>query len=371
MRVGILTFQQSNNYGALLQTYALQQTLQNLGVQADVLRFPPVSIRATVRRFLDLAIGHRFVPAMTAHIKYAMFRHKRFQYSAICRNDTNLKHVCNTYDAIVVGSDQVWNTNFGPHMKSYFLPFGDDLHSRRISYAPCFGRPDQPQFLYTFAPELLHRFNWLSARNEFSRVLVQELTGLDVPVVADPTMLYDYADFCNAIPYGLPNEYILIYALEPKDAHLGVKVVAASRRTMDIPVVTITSSAHMDWDFPDSDYVVKSASPEEWVSLFRGARFVFTDSFHGAVFSLKYRKDFLAYGDDGWRSHRLLDLLHRYGVQKRFVTNAKLDCVPDLLNTHIDHSDTHNYITKHIEYSMEYLHTALESKLVLPNEVIV
>jgi len=365
VRVGTLTFQFNYNYGAVLQCLALQRAVQNMGVETSVLDFhPPVLKKPWWRgwgirngEFKETALRRGITrwhgPAMRR--KFDDFRENELDMSALCTED-NVAQTANRYDAVIVGSDQVWN-----HAKSpaYFLEWEPSYPGRRISYAACFGQPNQPRDRIDAYGKWLKSFDVLSVRDEVSRDVVRNLSGRDAQIVADPTLLVDLSDVAE--DSGLPDgEYILTYILGSEiEGGLGPLMRLLKSKFGNIPVVAVVPSVMTPNSTAWADYKIWSASPGQWVSLVKNARFVCTDSFHCALFSIKHHKHFMAYYSVEERSHRLIDIAKRYGVESHILSH--LDEVKDrqLWDISPDYDRVDGRIASHVQDSYRFLRNAL------------
>ena len=200
MKVGILTFPNSRSYGAALQMYALYHTVNNLGHKAEIINYYNDFMRAE-KHFQpigssDLKYFARRIARRLLHARvyeaFEHFEHKNMDMHPrkFFARKENLFSVGARYDAVICGSDQVWNPDITGRDVSYFLDFCGEK-TRRVSYAPSFGVETLPDDFAVQAAEELKKFHALSAREEQGRKIIADLTGMDVPVVIDPTMLLD------------------------------------------------------------------------------------------------------------------------------------------------------------------------------------
>ncbi len=366
MKIGTITFQYAFNYGAVLQCLALQRALSGLGVETEVVNYFPPSERKIpwwrgwgilYGRFLETSFrrGVDFIYGPKMRQKFDEFRDEYLSLSDVC-SDENVQSATMVYDALIVGSDQIWNH---PKSPTYFLDWNPEFQGKRISYAASFGQAHQPAENLSDYGRWLRCFDALSVRDELSREMVGRLSGLDAEVVADPTFLVDMDDVKKDFLLSY-DEYLLVYVLgdEISGGHRGMLDVLR-KELGDIPVVAVIPSAHKPHHCPWADRKVWRAGPEEWLSLVSKAQFVYTDSFHGAVFAMKYHKPFVAYYSEEARAPRLLDLSKRYGIQRNVVGSldeALENCagrdVPDY-----DHID--RLISVHVERSYDFLRSAL------------
>ncbi len=370
MRIGILTFHYGYNYGAILQCVGLYKTLESMGHQVDVIDYLPIDlpdlqpwqgwgvrkkspINNINKRWIDL----RYAGAMRK--RFDSFSLNNLTFSVPC-HDSDVASVVGSYDALVVGSDQVWNRSYSSVTPALFLSFDKEYSGRRISYAACCGHKEQPINLECNVRKDLLAFDAVSVRNKVTFDWVKSVTGLSVPVVCDPTFLFDYSgmESDDEVP---DEDYILVYAL-------GMEIEGSHREAFkeikrnygDLPVIWVCPSAHKPGSVCKwADRTIYNAGPAQWLGLIENASFVYTDSFHGAVFSIKYEKPFLAYYSEISRADRLLDLAERYELAGSVVEslsdaikNGEISSVPD-------YKEVHRLIDEHRKTSMNYLEECL------------
>lgn len=367
MKVGIVTFHASCNYGAALQCLCLQRALESLGCEAEVIDFTakplqplPVwkgwglSRSEPIQNVLSRAIGLIHGPRMMQ--KFAEFRRSHFNLSEPCPDSAALEKTASKYDVIIAGSDQLWNQGHSP---VYFLEWGRSYEGKRLSYAACFGQREQPPHVRENAGAWLRRFSSISVRNTFSQELVRELSDRNSIVVADPTLLMDLSALCCA-PKIRYKDYILTYTLHQQGHKTHGKMVHRLKKELGgLPVVTVVLSATCPHPAPWADQVLWSASPEEWLHLMANARFVYTDSFHGAIYAMKYQRPFMVLSPKGWRAPRLEDLVHRYGIQDRRVADYDEASANKPWEKPLNYHDVNSRMESHTQESLNWLKCSL------------
>ncbi|MBC8394254.1 MAG: polysaccharide pyruvyl transferase family protein, partial [Deltaproteobacteria bacterium] len=333
MKAGIFTFHYAYNYGAVLQCMALYRTLQRMGVDVDVINYVPPQFAEYEHSLLrgwgvkkGLLLKNTPKKIIQARYGKAMrrvfdqFRAEQIGFSSFCQTPDEIAEVVKAYDLLITGSDQVWHFAQKP---PFFLEWGVPFAGKKISYAPCCGSLDQPEDRKALAGRWISDFDFISVRNTFSRELVKEVSGRDAEIVADPTLLVDLSDLARR-PVELKHEkYILMYMLgdEIQGGHQKV-LNSIKERFGKLPVVAVVSSAHRPRRFPWADQVLYTAGPAEWLYLVSHAEFVYTDSFHGALFSIKAEVPFCVYYREAARAPRLLDLAERYQLNEFVAADA-------------------------------------------------
>ena len=326
------------NYGGVLQSYALFKTIEGLGHTVEVIDFEYDSsdnqflltrIKETLLLFLR-KYGfkrHRKQLKQTRELPdehvaaFSAFKSRYIKYSKKVTNST-LSDIVGDYDAIVVGSDQVWNNVEGRRLH-YFFDFDKPFKGRRIAYAPCSVRESVPCFNRMKLGRLLHKIDALSVRDQTTANMVKQVSGLDADIVLDPSCLYSYSEFASLPPI-IEGDYVFAYILgsEIQGGHKSIiKKIFDKYGHMKVVAAIIPNVAIEVEKF--ADRVMYNADPAEWVNLIAHSRFVYTDSFHGCMFAMKYRKPFFAYYKDSSRASRLKDVRDMYGLPNVFMSGEE------------------------------------------------
>lgn len=338
MRIGILTLHSGANYGGTLQCVALYSVLKEMGNDVEVIDFTPTQIAPIHKRFLynltccrswsdivEFASRSLYNKGIRHSVNknlvevFDSFRQKKLTFSPKV-NEQTISLLNDRYDCIVVGSDQVWSS-FVRDKLTYWGDWNPKYNGRLVSYAACATSDEYPMIRRGFMQNLLKRFNAISVRDRITQSLVEKLTKQEVPVVLDPTFLYGFDEFVSESLYSQP--YIFVYVL-------GAEIKGGNDAALDIvkkkigtPCQVIAATTYDD-DIAYADITLKNISPDVWVNLIAHAQFVFTDSFHGSVFSIKNKTPFVAYYAEKSRASRLLDLQAEY-CDKKVVVNSISD----------------------------------------------
>lgn len=352
MRIGILTFHFSENFGALLQAYALRKWLSDFGHTVEFIQYHPAHVEGGAAVQLSLtraalkanakslylgasAFLHRHFGNQDQASRFAEFRATQLGISgAPLRSAEELKAATAHYDLIVAGSDQIWSPSvqygFDP---AYFLTFAADSHTRRISYAASFGRDSlTPQQLESIAP-LLRSLSSISVRELSGVDIVRAASGCDSTCVPDPTLLHRQYDDLLRASRDNSSGHIFCYALRTGEVVREVANVVAD--ALSAPICS-PYNVHRRWrEIGTTVY----PGPAEWVSQLAKARFVVTNSFHGTVFSILFRKPFLVAELPGSRAAmnaRSRNLLAQLNLMSRYVEKDGLLRVGELVQAPID-----------------------------------
>lgn len=381
-KTGILTFHYSNNYGGVLQTAALYNTVKNLGYDVEVIdyvpsNFMPVTginylnlLKSEVKKILKGKTNFHGIAEIPKRIsiinkyggsidqKFSDFRAKTMNLSRQV-DENSLPSMLNDYETVVVGSDQVWNPSQRTRPE-YFLDYGETFKGKKISYAADSTDKEVDENLSERLKKSLDEFYYISVRNEHSFEFVKSVTGKETDIVADPTLLFDFQT--NEIKEN--GDYILAYIIGKEISGTHQKAIGLIKKANgNLPVYSIKIP---DMQTEPSDFADKTmydVGPQEWIDLIKNAKFVYTDSFHGVLFSLKYRKPFLAYYTEKMRATRFVDLGKRYGIDKYIVSSIEeigekgsVDTPPDYTGIDIHLEEQRKYSLKRLEEALIGLH---------------
>lgn len=367
MKVAILTWHYMDNYGGVLQCWALQKVLVDMGCEVEILNYLPHELQGRTAwwRGWNLKSGGFFknLPKRLIKLffgkvlerKFDCFRGTKLNLSSPCYTKVQVRALAKTYDAIVVGSDQVWRF---PDVSAYFFDFGDPFNGKKISYAACCGSRDDGRYLPVIP--FLQSMDSISVRNRFSAEIIANAIGENIPIVADPTMLVDLDQLLETVD-NLPEKYILTYIMGAEiDGGHRLVLDAIKKQIGNYPVVAIVATAQCPQFFSFADQRLYHVAPAQWVYLLKNASYIYTDSFHATLYALKNHVQFIAYYAEHNRSARFLDLVERYDVSKYIAFNSE-DAVTKISHTptpeHLDNIDS--LICMDVARSLEYLQRAL------------
>lgn len=356
MNIGILTFHFSDNYGAALQAYALRRWLTERGHRASFIDYRPAHIEHGGRLCLPTSPARLKANLKVIYLAVSSFLHQHFghrgQREKFVRFRSHFLGIpsdatptdngaslaaAQAYDLIVAGSDQIWSPSqhfgFDPN---YFLAFAQSFRARKISYAASFGRDRVSSDEAAQLPALLHHFDAISVREASGVTLVERSTGQRPANVPDPTLLlHSYAELTDPASTEGPrtDPYLFCYGLRsPDNIRQTAELVA---RQLGCPILS-PHNPHRRWvEIGQTVY----PDPAEWVALIQNARFVVTNSFHGTVFSLLFKKPFIVAGltgDKASANARALHLLQTVGLESRFAASFSAQQTEALMAAPID-----------------------------------
>lgn len=346
MKIGVMTFWWSDdNYGQILQCYALQKYLRDAGHDAYLIRydprddyimpfwkkaikaFNPVELSRFVRYKLEDFVLYDKIKKANNLRQFDTFRKKYIRQSEkIYYFYEKLAEEPPEADVYMSGSDQVWNPDLllfektKNQLRAYFLNFGD-AEKKRIAYAASFGKEKvADDFVQEIAP-LLKKFDYVSVR-EKSGLNICRQCGVKAEWVPDPTMLLTASDYRALYsPINQPDDkspYCLLYMLK-NECDFPIKAIYGWAKGMNIKVLYITGNSKYD------KYEKIYATIPEWLYLIDKAEYVITNSFHCSVFSLLFQKKFGVIPLKGkyfGMNSRFASLFDIFNIKQRFIDNS-------------------------------------------------
>ena len=380
MKIGVLTQPLHNNYGGLLQAYALKEVLQSLGHEVIIINRQSKKV-STFRKYgsvvKSILIGRTIAPTFLLNESFKeeisretrKFREKFIpNLTHLISDNEGMQDLNNMgFDAYVVGSDQCWRPRYSPSIRNYFLDFAiNDNRVKRIAYAASFG---VSHWEFTnedtaACSELLNKFNAISVREDSAIDLIKNKLGRDDAVhVLDPTMLLSkehYNDLVelekSSVTPGNLNVYVLdktpekdklVRQIEEKLQLKAFEVLPLKRLNEE----KVTKGNKEDFVYPN---------PAAWIRGFQDAKFVVTDSFHGTVFSILHNVSFIVIGNSERGLSRFQSLLKLFGLEDRLITDVDTIKIEYFTDKKIDWVRVNKILDQEREKSLEFLKKGLQ-----------
>jgi hypothetical protein len=349
VKIGLLTWAYNNNYGTILQMYALSSTIHSLGYCVEIINYVQKNVRIPfIKRLLKCPrftinnvriktsnwLYFKYNEEINSKIeKFNLFRQEKFVFSELCDTVSDWSQLNDKYAAFVCGSDQIWNPSFFDGR--YYLDFVQDTN-KMIAYAPSIGVTSiYEKNTATKMAQAIKRFKYLSVREDKGKDIIYNLTGQNASVVLDPTLLFDSKTWDVLInDVDKPKkEYILCYFLGYKGKYW--RIVKKISKAKNMPVKVIP---RYNKDCTRKFDIQSCTGIGDFLKLFRDATLVCTDSFHGTIFSILYKKPFLAFErfarhDPRSENSRIYSLLKMVSLEDRIVSNCNIG---DLVDKEID-----------------------------------
>lgn len=367
-KIGIVTFHCADNFGAVLQSYSLQHTINKMGYYSEIIDFRPNRITSNYSLFVNMGesiekygVLRTIKRVILSTMDYKEnkkriqnFNNFRKKYLIISNNiyitSEELKSEQPTYDYYITGSDQVWNPRFFSEIgESYFLDFAVK-ESIKISYAASIATKIGDEYLDVFR-ENLKRFDYISVREKSAKNAIQKLTEKNVHVTIDPTLLTTSEEWSKISTHNIPiDKYILVYDLVKNP--LIIKVANKISKELGYKIISYSSKkGYNNWLSSFS-----SVNPTDFLGLFENAEFVITSSFHGTVYSVIFNKSFYTIPHPT-RGSRMIDFLNELDLKERLVQdeNTKIN-----INEKIDYEKVNNILSRLRKDSIQFLENALK-----------
>lgn len=308
VKIGIMTFHWAANHGALLQTYALQKSLEELvpGSNVVIVDYKPAKYDWNLKKVINsrnLRVVRENLREVKKEKLLTPFRNsiqKTKRYYSV----EQLMEQPPECDVFISGSDQIWNEYYtmqgeGKPTAAYYLPFGSN--AIRISYAASFGSTSLKPEMQAYILPYLQELDGISVRERTGKEILDQM-GIPCQIVCDPSVLMDREAYCNIAQRAFSGKYTAKYFLRGESAE-AAKVIQYFKKDGKVRDITLLSM-------------------EKWVGAIQHAEFLLTNSFHGMMVALKLHVPFAIFLSEGVLSgmnDRFYTLLDRLGLTNRIV----------------------------------------------------
>lgn len=333
IKIGILTVPFNNNYGGFLQAFALMKVLKKLGFQPymimrrhnlcdyDIITKTKIIIKSYLKAFryqnvhilLHPFESHYFIQGKA--MQKFVNRYIKPQTSYFYSWSILERKLKNHFDAIIVGSDQIWRSIYVPGIENYFLSFAKEWNVHRIAYAASFGttEPEYTKEEIKSCEDLLKLFDAISVREQGALYVLNKFGWNinNVKIVLDPTLLLDRIDY-EAIAESIKQDkpYLFAYVLDKTfDKDTAIQEICKSQSLEQRTIANI------------QDGNISLPSIEDWLGLIKNAHYTVTDSFHGMVFSIIFHVPFVVVVNKQRGADRFESLLDRLNLKDRLSYN--------------------------------------------------
>ena len=371
-----MTFHRAMNYGAVLQTFALCRFLEENGFTTEIIDFISeghikeitlLSIPTNKRELKQNVLNILNLFYLKQRKKdFDSFMKRKLPLSE-ARNITEneLAKVCLNYEAIICGSDQIWNPKLQDASEAFFLPFGNTF--RKIAYSASMGNGNITGYKHT---DLIHdsllSFSHISVREKptYDKLIEFIGAGLPVSITVDPTLLMDnrsYFALTGDIETNKTKQpYIFLYTVIGRRQTIEAAEILAKRT--GLPIYTLFSNEAKRWWIENKSKLPKgNVGPERFLAMIRDASYVVTDSYHGSVFSLQFQRPFFIIKKDinGEQrcDERIEQLCKDFKIEDQYISVADIDQVS--LDKAIDWQQIEKHRSLLAENSRSYLLHAL------------
>lgn len=369
MRIAIVTLPLHTNYGGILQCYALQTVLERMGHDVQVLSKPQYGCSYYI--IYPLAICKRLFKRFFVGKDVSIFKapHQivrqhtdRFIHKYIHQYEKRIwtSKIASRFEAIIVGSDQVWRPAYFQPIEEAFLSFLGDSDIKRIAYAASFGVDNCDEYTpeqLKVCSQLLQKFNAISVRESSGISLCREYFNVDAEQMLDPTLLLNADDYRMLIRKGetRPSEgNMLVYILDKSEEKIALVNRIAKEKGL-IPFWVDNPNKQKE-KLPLEKCI--KISVEQWLRSFDDAELVLTDSFHGCIFSIIFQKQFVVMGNKERGLSRFTSLLEQFSLYDRLLFDVQdYEKKRLALNRSIDFHSIFDVLNEKRMCSFDYIHS--------------
>lgn len=378
MKIAILTQPLRKNYGGILQAYALQKKLKDLGhkvVTIDRIPNKEFPLKNTLRKLKKITLN------IIANNNAQTFSDKQLETiyqntTDFIKNNIALSKTINTdkgmheyfstnkFDAFVVGSDQTWRPRYSPNIYNYFLDFLTHDDCTKIAYASSFGVDSWEYDTYQTAKcsTLANKFDAISVREQFGVELCNNYLKVHAEFVLDPTLLLEKNEYLKLIDATneSPNKgKLLAYVLD--ESKENSEIINNISKTLGLD--TFKNQAKSNIEHAGNADILDYAYPTvgDWIKGFIDADFIITDSYHGTVFSIIFNKKFITIANRKRGAARFESLLNCLDLNERLIDNTQQ--IPnDLLHKEINYEEVNSKLSTLKKSSLAFLEKNLSPK---------
>lgn len=358
MKTLTVTFHHTTNYGAVLQAYALQQTLISMGNENVILETKEISTKKKKKKFnirdlyLDFLSWYRKKEFQMLEEDFANFHKQKLLLTRPYGSMEDLKNDCPDVDCLITGSDQVWKFSTTPRfLDARLLKFGNE-NAVRFSYAA-----SMEELCYTDAQKIklkdaLSKYKGISVREQSAKEYIESFTPYHCLRVIDPVFLLSKEKWQEfAKEPRIQGPFILCYQVQRNKRM--ENVAYQIKKKTGYPIVSICNSP-IRW--MRSDYTFYDVSIEEFIGFYLKAAYVVSASFHGVALGIVFEKPVYALIKNA-RSNRIRDLMHLFELDKFVEHQDNKGPISQYEKNEIE--NTLKIKEQNISLSMDYLHKML------------
>lgn len=366
MKIAIITWCSYQNFGTYLQAYAMQWQLREMGHEAILLDDSiyttgftstlPIRVRLFLRckRCVKLMIPWYRRNLRNDQISLGLYQDFRNRWLDIDKGTEPLELLDRRYDCYVCGSDQIWSAECLSSVGKEFFS-ASFARKPKIAYAPS-GLVNYPLSARSELSDLVSGFTYLSAREANAASMLHDLTGKDVATVVDPTLLIpkEIWEELAQSKKDFEGSYILLYLLKRNDVYVRAAKQYARNKGYVLKIIHSVYVNHGEHTIP--------AGPSEFLLLLKNAKMVMTDSFHGTIFAIKFRRPFITFqrfhdNEDNSQNSRIENLLDMADLSDRLINKKSIGKIWTLEKLNFDEVDKR--MLPFIESSKKYLDKAI------------
>ena len=375
-RVGLITIHGINNFGSLCQAYATQRVIEDLGYECEIINYkypneyhtkkaadcsPYAKLEPGFMQRVRLHYYRKFFCAKNIEKKSGLYKKCQEELLHLSKCYESKEKIAENppiYDIYLTGSDQVWNPRYLYEDMTFFLPFAS---KNKIAFSASFGTTEIDEMHQQLMRPLLQDYLAISTRELSGVEMVKKICNRDAICTCDPTLLLSgntWGQLFDDKPI-VDGDYILCYILTytANPYPYAYKFVCHIKKLLRMKVVFIDEEGYYWGDLRHKSFQVYG--PREIINLFKNSKFVISSSFHGAAFSLNFRKSFYSIFPRDVKDERQESLLKIVGATGRFIRVG--DSFPVATDVEIKNwNDIGDKLREYVSLSTNYLRNALE-----------
>lgn len=365
-KIGIVTITGGLNYGNTLQNLGLVLFLRKLGYYVETILnedntdHQTHSLKKRLKEEIKILLNYKgqrkeIIFERKRQEKYMAFDKRYIPFSKIHINRNEItSDIEREYDYFIAGSDIIWN----PIYVSDVMLLEGIPNEKKIAYAASFGVKELDSEKENRYRQALKTFKSISTREKDGANIVKKIIGKDVETCVDPTLLISAKKWESIAQkpdwFHIDNKnYIVTYFLGETPAYVQKDI--KKRFGENIPVINFLNKNNIDW---------YSIDPAEFLYLIQHAKLVYTDSFHGSLFSVIFKRPFFAFSRNEMGNHafnsltsRIENLVTMFSIQNRYITDSNL--LPSVDWQDVDYTHNNEILSREIVRAEEYLKKAL------------
>lgn len=356
MKIGIITYHRAKNLGAMLQSYALQKTIEKYSGNCEIIDYRNENMEEAykVKKTNEIKSIKEKIKNILLKKKNVEFEKARDEFNSKVQkisiekyNKENIRRANNIYDVFITGSDQVWNPKLNYKDNNYFLDFVTD-NKKKNSYAASFGTNILESKEKEIIKNKLKDFNKISVREKEGQEIVEKLTNRKADVVLDPTLLLNKKQWENLMENKrLEKErYIFVYTIASTPTIFEFAKRLAKEKRCKLICFNSSYKKHLGMKN------LNKVSPQDFLNYIENAEYVVTSSFHGLCFSINFQKQFYYELDENKQNNnsRLITLTQMLNLEDRRIENGNCKS-----KGNIDYNNVNNLLEKEREKSIKFI----------------
>lgn len=380
-KIGIITLYNNNyNYGGILQAYALCKTINDMGNECKVIDYSGnrniiyTSLKERIRQYNLIEIFKKSRDIIDQKVnskKIQLIVNKRKEmFDIFCNEyiphtrkyiDDNIYELNKELDFFISGSDQVWNPNCA---LGVFLQDFVDNDKKKISYAASISRNNLSEYEKNKMIPLIRKFKYISIREETGKRLLESCGIENVYTVVDPTMLLTKNQWEKIATKSIEEKpYVLCYFFSNSKKYREKIDNFCNEKKMKLLFIPYAKQKYTNTDSKGKGIPVNNVGPREFLSLIKNAEYIFTDSFHGLVFSIIFNKKFIVFerdrsNENTSKNSRIYDLLKLFSLEDRLIRGES--DFEDVIEKDINVRNINHIISGERERAFNFLNNAIK-----------